>query len=59
MPEKCVMTNDEESCLTHKCDAHEHCMKEGCPHCDLPQNRYHKMILSNSYLKAKDRGEVE
>lgn len=57
---KCIMSEDKETCLTHNCNAYDHCMKPGCPHCDLPQNRYHvNMDLSNSYLRAKDRGEVE
>lgn len=61
MPEdtRCIATEDGETCLVHCCNAHEHCMKEGCPHCDLPQNKYHKLKLTNSYLKSKDAGEVE
>lgn len=57
----CIMSKeDSETCITHNCSAHNHCMKKECPHCDLPKNRYHeKMQFTNSYLKEKDRGEHE
>lgn len=63
MSEKCldenglVMTPDTEFCSTHNCGAHDPCNRLDCPHCQMTEKM--KLKLSNSYLKDKDRGEVE
>lgn len=51
-----VPTADTEFCSTHNCGAHEPCGKPNCPHCHC---KIEKLQLTNSYLKAKDFGEVE
>jgi hypothetical protein len=53
--EKCLMSDDGETCFYHNCDAHEQCGKLACPHC---LEKTEKLELTNSYLKAKDRGET-
>lgn len=45
---------DEETCLTHDCNAHGHCMKKGCPHCDLEKNQYHMSSIKKAELNPND-----
>lgn len=60
MPQnKCMKDPNGEGCLTHNCGPYdEQCSKPECPHC-VTKNPTLKLQLTNSYLKAKDAGEVE
>lgn len=51
---KCIMSEDNETCLTHNCNPHEHCMEKGCPHCDLDKNRYHIKDVKKISLEPGD-----
>ena len=51
----------DEYCYFHECGPSdpEQCGKEECPHCTVKTIKEGKFLLTNSYLKAKDAGEVE
>jgi len=40
------ISEDEEYCSCG-CNAHEHCHKKGCPHCDLKENTHIRIEVTN------------
>lgn len=59
---KCITNSisGDEYCYYHECGPTdpEQCGKEECPHCTVKTIKNNKFQLTNSYLKAKDSGEI-
>jgi len=57
--DECIRSKDNDFCFFHNCGATdpEQCGKADCPHCAC-KIKPEKLQFTNSYLRAKDRGEV-